>query len=328
MVPEEKIWTSVKTLMKTRGQKALETSKQAILQEKINYEPLREALRYFMEEFWFDTLHPTLISIACEAVGGNPDETVNMGAAMVLLAGAADIHDDIIDQTTIKEPRPTVFGKFGRDIAILAGDALLLKGIYLLHEACATLPKDKKQEILDSVKRNFFDISSGVAKETSFRGKTDISQADFLEIVRQKVATAETSMRIGAILGNGTKKETELLAHYGSTLGFLLSLRDEFIDVFEADELKNRFENECLPLPILLALHDDSKKSEILKLLQNDLTEEKIERLLDLSIDCKENKDLISYMKHLVEAETESIVPLKSKNGTLVLLLKSTTEDL
>ena len=64
------------------------------------------------------------------------NETVKFGAAVVLLAGAADIHDDIMDKSPKKELKLTVFGKFGQDIAILSGDALLLKGIYLLREAC------------------------------------------------------------------------------------------------------------------------------------------------------------------------------------------------
>ena len=81
----------------------MELSKQAVLAEQIKYEPLREALRYFMEELCYDASHPTLLSLACEAVGGNPDATTDIGAALVLLAGAADIHDDIIDQSLTKE---------------------------------------------------------------------------------------------------------------------------------------------------------------------------------------------------------------------------------
>ena len=107
---------------------------------------LGEALRYFFES-WFDVLYTTLISLSCEAVGGNRNETVKLGAAIIILAGGADIHDDIIDKSTSKGSTPTVFGKFGQDIAILAGDALLFKGIYLLHEACESLPANKKQEI-------------------------------------------------------------------------------------------------------------------------------------------------------------------------------------
>ena len=144
MKPKQELVKQVKALLWGRGQEALEIAKQALLQEKVEFVPLQVALRYFMEEFWVDVLHPALISLACEAVGGSTDATTQIGAAVVLLAGGADVHDDIIDQSTIKDTKPTVFGKFGKDIAILVGDALLFKGLYMLHEACEQLPENQK----------------------------------------------------------------------------------------------------------------------------------------------------------------------------------------
>jgi geranylgeranyl pyrophosphate synthase len=326
-LPKDKLWDKVNILLSTYGKDALQFSKDYALQEKIDYEPLGEALRYFFES-WFDVLHPTLIGLSCEAVGGNRNETVKLGAAVILLAGGADIHDDIIDKSTTKGSNSTVLGKFGPDIAILAGDALLFKGIYLLHEACESLPANKKHEIEESVKNAFFEMSSGVAKETSLRGRTDISGEDYLSIIKQKVASAEATTRIGAILGNGSEKEIAVMGHFGRTYGTLLSIRDEFIDIFEAEEIKNRFANECLPLPILLALQDKSKNALIVDLLKNEVTEENVERMLDLSIDCQASRDLIVQMKNMIEQEIINLSSISECVDTFTLLLKSTVEDL
>jgi geranylgeranyl pyrophosphate synthase len=323
-----KIWDQVKVILKERGIPALEASRQYVLQDQSEYGPLREALSYFMEDVWCDLLHPALISIACEAVGGTGDDTISFGAAIVLLAAAADIHDDVIDQSAIKEHKPTIFGKFGKDIAILAGDALLLKGLYLLHEVCSSLPKSKSKDILETVKRTFFEISSGETEETTLRGKIDISKQAYLNIVRKKVAAAEATMRIGAILGNGAEQDVALMGHYGRTLGILLALRDEFVDVFEPDEIKNRFEQECLPLPILLALHDDSKRSTLLKLLTNQITEESVEKILDLSVDDKETRALTTEMKSWVDQEIISLSSIKRCKEILEILLQATLENL
>ncbi len=328
MSPEEKLMQRAINLIQERGQKAVETARELALLDDTGYEPLDEAVKYFMGEFWFDFLHPALISLACEAVGGKVEKTVNIGAALVLLAGAADIHDDIIDESVIKEPYPTVFGKFGRDIAILAGDALLLKGLYVLHEGCAPFSKHQKQGVLESVKRAFFEICGSEAKEASLRGKMDISGGDYLDIIRQKAAAAEASTRIGSILGGGTKKEIALLSHYGRTYGVVMTLRNEFIDIFEADELKNRIEKECLPLPILLALKNGSTRTEILSLLKKELTEDTIEKILDLSIDFKETRALIMDMKKWVEKEISLISPLFYGKQSLELLLQASLEDI
>jgi geranylgeranyl pyrophosphate synthase len=324
---ESKLWHKVSILLSTYGKEALQFSKNYVLLEEIKYKPLNEALKYFFE-YWFDVIHPTLISLSCEAVGGNKNETVKIGASIVLLAGAADIHDDIIDKSLMKDSNPTVFGKFGQDIAILAGDALLLKGVYLLHEACKTFAKNKEDEVFNAIKKTFFEMSSGVAKEASLRGKTSIPLKEFLSIVEEKVATVEATMKIGAIIGGGTDQEIAILSHFGRTYGMLLSLRDEFVDVFEFSEIKNRLANECLPLPILLALQDETKRELLKNILNKEITPEKVEEILNLSIDCSASKKLILLMKNLVEKETYAMSSINKNKETLNLLLKSTIEDL
>lgn len=143
MLPEEKMMEQVKTLLIKRSKKAVEQARQVILQENIKNETLHEALRYFMEEFWYDASHPSLLSLSCEAVGGDTNATIDVGTAFVLLAGAADIHDDVIDQSLNKD-KMTVFGKFGKDIAIISGNVLWLKGMLMLEEACESFPEEKK----------------------------------------------------------------------------------------------------------------------------------------------------------------------------------------
>ena len=162
-------------LLRERGKEALEVAKQSVQQEKIGYKPLQEALNYFIEEVFKDVMQPGLLSLYCEAVGGKPDETMQVGAAMVLLVGAADLHDDLIDGSKIKNQKPTVLGKFGKEITVLAGDALLIEGIYLLHEATAGYPAKKRNAILESIKQAFFDLSSAESEEVSHRGENDLT---------------------------------------------------------------------------------------------------------------------------------------------------------
>ena len=318
----------VKALLMERGHKALEVSRESVLLEQIAYKSLQEALRYFMEE-WCDVAHPTLLSLACEAVGGNPDATTSVGAALVLLAGAADVHDDIIDQSTIKDSKPTVFGKFGKDIAIILGDVLWFKGLFMLHEACEPFRKEQREAILKLAKQAFFDIGSAEAEEANFRGKLDLSPDEYLNIIKMKVSVAEAAAKIGAILGNGTPEEVESLGHYGKTLGTLMTIRDEFIDVFELDELRNRFENECLPLPVLNAFRDPARKIKIIHLLKRKaIAEKEMEGILDLVINAEENRELGKEMRLLITEETRRLGFVRKNINTLVLLLESTPEDI
>jgi len=319
----------VQKFLVERSKKAIEMAKQAIVQEQIKYEPLGDALRYFMEEIWYNAAHPALLSIVCEAVGGDPDATTNISASLVVLTGAADIHDDIIDQSISKDVKLTIFGRFGRDISIIAGDVLWFKGMLMLNEACESFSNDKKQAILELAKQAFFDIGSAEAREANLRRNMDLKPEEYLEIIRMKVSMAEAVAKIGVIVGNGTSQQIESLGNFGKTLGTLMTIRDEFVDIFESDELRNRFKNECLPLPILYAFQNDPAKGEILSLLEkNEFTETELEKIVDLVVNSPEIHKLWDYMRTSVEKAIQTLSGLRNNVEIMDQLLKSTLEDL
>lgn len=327
----KKLRGKVKILLKKRGQESFEFAKKTILQEKIGYKPVHEALRFFMEEAWYDVQHPALLSLTCEAAGGNPDKTTRIGAAMVLMTGAADIHDDIIDKSEIKGSKLTVLGKFGKDIALLVGDALLFEGLTLLHESCESLPKKQKQIIINLTKQAFFEIGNAEAKEISFKGKKDLAPEEYRNIIEMKAAVAEANARIGAVLGGGTLEEIDALGRYGRILGVLMTIRDEFIDTFEPDELRNRAENECLPLPILCAFKNDKTKSKLLCLLKKrKLNENDAYRVVEIISNTKEVQQLKKQMRLLIRNGIESLQfgKVRRMKKELRQLLLSTIDDL
>jgi geranylgeranyl pyrophosphate synthase len=324
-----KMMEQAQTLLIRYGQKAFEIAKDAILQENNIYETVYEALRYFMEESWYDAQHPALISLTCEAVGGNPNDTTQIGAAIVLLAGAADIHDDIIDKSKIKDSKPTVFGKFGLNTALLAGDALLLKGSIFLHEACKQLPKKQGQTIIDLTKEAFFKIGSAEAKEKTFKGNYELKPNEYRNIIETKAAVSEAIARIGAIIGGGKTKEINALGYYGRTLGFLMTIRDNFIDVFETEELRHRVKSECLPLPILYALQDKKMKDKILPLIKKDkISEKETQKILDLITESKDVQKLKEEMTLLIRRQKRLLTSIKRNKKAFNLLLEASLEDL
>lgn len=329
MSTDEELLEQVNAILIERSKKAVELLRQAVFAEEIKYEPLREALRYFMEEICYDSSHPTLLSLACEAVEGNPEETIGVGTALVLLTAAADIHDDIIDKSETKDSKPTIYGKCGEDIAIIAADVLWLKGTLMLTEAAENFAAEKKQAILKLTKQAFFDIGSAEAKEASFRGKIDIDPDEFLELIKLKVSVAVASAQIGAVIGNGTPQQIENLGEYAKTMGVLMTIREEFINMFEPEELTNRFKNECLPLPILYAFRDAALKKKILEFIEcSEMTEAKLNELIELIYDAPDVRKLREYIHQAVEETTRNLHYPKKIQDALTQLLKFTLQDL
>jgi len=162
------------------------------------------------------------------------------------------------------------------------------------------------------------------------RERTDsLVAAEYLEMIKTKAAVGEVTTRIGAILGGGGQKEIDALSHYGRTLAILYGIRDEFTDAFELEEMRNRIEKECLPLPILFALRDAEKKTEIERLIEKrPITQEKVDILLKLVIDSQETQKLKDDMQSLIEETTNHLHRANLKHKEFMLLLESSVEDL
>jgi geranylgeranyl diphosphate synthase type I len=316
----------VQKLLEERGSKALEEARKEVLQEKIECKEIREALNYFMQEYWQDLARPTLLSLACEAVGGDSEITTPIAVPMILISGAIDIHDDIIDQSKTKWSRPTVLGKFGKDVALLVGDALLFKGFTLLYKAIEKgIPADKVASIIDIIRKMFFELGDAEALELRFRGRNDVTPEEYLDVVRKKAADVEAYTHISAILGGASKDEIKVLREYGRVLGMILILRDDLADMVDFKEAVHRIKKECLPLPILYALQNPEIKSTLNPILLKKMIKQRdAEKILEI-VDRIEGLGRVEkLMQELTEKVYSSLKDLNLNINHLKLMLEAT----
>lgn len=315
--------------LKKRSKKALEFAKKCILAEKTEYRELRNALEHYVSN-WNEFTHPGLFSLACEAVGGDPDTFVQIQAAISMIAAAFDIHDDIIDNSEAKHGISTVFGKFGKDIAVLLGNAFMIEGFTLFGKSLED-SRQEKAKVYETLKMLLFELGNAHALELDLKRRVDVAPEKYVQIVKMKAASIEADIRIGAILGGGTSAQVEALAKYARTLGLLATLREEFIDVFEIEELNQRISNEYLPIPVLYAMQDKDSRRKIKKLLsKGKVTDNDIDELIHVVFEARNVKKLEKEMKELVAESmflASKIKDYKLRNQ-FRKLVSSTLEDL
>jgi len=311
--------------LQKRSEKSLKIAKETVLNIRVECREIDDAFKHYTRN-WNDYVHPGLMSIACEAVGGDPNEVVPTQVVMLLLTAAADIHDDIIDESKMKYGKPTVFGKFDKDVALLVGDALLVKALTLLYEL-----KNRFSAIWNIIFSRFFELGEAEAIEASMKGNINVSPEEYLRILEKKAATFEAHMRIGAIIGDGDHEAVDLLGNYGKTLGTLIHIREDFIDMFEPDELMNRMRNECLPLPILYSFKNPETKKIILSYLsKRTISEKDAERIVDIIFNEKNVEMFRNKIKRMAEETCMIINSLGNEKlkSQLQTLLQSVTEEL
>jgi geranylgeranyl diphosphate synthase type I len=314
--------------LRQRSKKGLEFAKQILQGEKMEHPKLHEALEHYLA-YWDDFTHPGLFSAACEAVGGDPDDFVPTQAAIAMMAAAFDIHDDIIDKSKVKHKIPTVYGKFGAEIALLLGNAFLIEGFTLFGKTLKELNQEKAN-IFEIIKQSLYEFGNAHTLELGLKKRTDLPPEEYLKIVKMKAASIEGDMRIGAIIGGGTDKEVESLARYGRILGILAMLREEFVDIFDSEELNQRVSIEYLPIPVLYAMQDMESRKKIEKLLAKKITNRDVDALVDIVFETKKVTEFKKYIEGLV-AEAINMT-LNVRNNSLREQFRqfasSTLEDL
>lgn len=320
---QEEITEQLLKLLHERGDKALELTRKMLLEEKIESKEAQEAIQYFMIEWGKNTTRPALLSLVCEAVGGDPEITTPIAVSINLIVGGITIHDDIIDQSKKKDNRLTVFGKFGEEMALLVGDALMFKGFNELFTAVEKgVPAEQIAIISNIITRTFFEVGNAVALELQFRGRADVTPEDFLSVLKKKAADFEACTRIGAIIGKGSKEEVEALGKYGRLLGMLGLLRDDMIDMLDLQEIRHNIKKEHLSLVILYALQNPELHSTIADLLNKTLTKEDAEKLLIAADQAGGFVLTDKYMQVLAENALNKLEEIRFNKTILRLLIR------
>jgi geranylgeranyl pyrophosphate synthase len=247
-----------------------------------------------------------------------------------MMAAAFDIQDDIIDDSKVKLGAPTVYGKFGVELAVLLGNAFLIEGFKLFVDAAKMFPREKEQKVLDKTKKLLFEVGNAHALEVGMKKKGKVTPSEYLKITQMKAAGLEVDMYLGAVFGGGEDNDIQILSKIGRTLGVLATLRDDLIDVFDIEELGQRVAVNDLPLPLIFAMQDPDAQEKAGKLISKPkMTDEDVAELVDITLAAKPIVELKAKMQLLITEGFNTTSNLSNrKMAKLRRLLSFMIEDL
>jgi geranylgeranyl pyrophosphate synthase len=263
-------------------------------------------------------------------VGGDPELAERASLMFTLASAGFGIHDDILDRSSSKHLRKTIFGLYGIDVALLVGDLLIVKAWSLGQETFEKNPHSLK---IADVLKPYGDLSVEICEaefmETLCRRKLDIDLSHYERILWNEMAETEACCRIGAMIGGGKASEIETLSAFGRRIGFISRLANELEDCLNIrGDLLHRVEFESLPLPLLYAAqHSPKQHAKIAKILtKNHLSPLDARSLLRI---CFET-EAFEYVRRLAqknEAEAVclcgSLRPSKARNALVYLIFGS-----
>ena len=313
MHQEENLARKLVAVLEEKSSEALKIAKAIMLAEPPKSKKAKNAMDYYIKN-WYNIIHPGLIRLAGESVDADPNLITQAQVAMLMLTAAFDVQDDIIDRSLVKSGKQTVFGKYGIDTAILIGNALLIKGFVALRDL--GVATEKMNKVFDLIGKAFYELGNAHALEIELRKCKKVPITSYWRVIKMKAACFRADVELGAIIGKASTEEMEILKCYGQIVGELIVLRDDFIDVFEAEELRNRIKNEILPMPVLYALEDKNECKKIEKILSKpNITESDVDFLVDCIFKSKNVAKLVEKMQNLVKQIVKKLERLRKSQS-------------
>jgi octaprenyl-diphosphate synthase len=176
-------------------------------------------------------LRPALLLLMCGALGFKGEQRHNLAAVVEFIHTATLLHDDVVDESTLRRGRATANEAFGNPASVLVGDFLYSRAFQMMVEA-------GDMRIMQTLAEATNVIAEGEVLQLMNMHDASLSEAAYLKVIRSKTAKLfEASARIAALLSAASPEVEEHCAVFGQALGTAFQVIDDVLD-YDGDTLQ------------------------------------------------------------------------------------------
>ena len=235
---------------------------------------------------------------------------INLAACVELIHAATLMHDDVIDNGSIRRGKKTLNKIWNNHSSVLIGD-------YLLSRCFEMMVEDGNVEVLKLLSSTSSKIAQGEVLQLQHQGEVDMLEETYLKIITAKTAELfAASAKVGAILSNMQNKEKEALESYGRNLGLTFQIADDTLDYnselkFFGKKIGQDFYEGKVTLPIILLFQkiEDQAKENLKNIFsKNDRTEDDFNYTLSLIKQFNIIKACYEKAQHYINLASNSLL--------------------
>ena len=182
-------------------------------------------------------------------------------AAVELLHSASLIHDDIVDESTMRRGQKTSNVIWGDHASVLAGDFLLSKSLWLINQT-------KNNHVMNSVTNAASELADGQIMDLAFSKKfNDFSIKSYFKMISLKTASLLSSCsEVGAILAGANPQKVKSMKNFGLNLGISFQIVDDMLDFTGDTKILGKrtlqdLKDGKVTLPLIMAVNSTSKNN-------------------------------------------------------------------
>ncbi|TAG11377.1 MAG: polyprenyl synthetase family protein [Sphingobacteriia bacterium] len=264
----------------------------------------------------FDTIHADAYEVA---------------TAIELFHNFTLLHDDIMDDASLRRGMETVHVKYNSSTALLAGDVMLIKAYDYLNK----INIQYLHKIIRLFNKTATEVCEGQQMDMDFEKRNDVSLEEYIQMITLKTSVLlAASLEMGAVMGGASEGNCKHLYEFGKNLGVAFQIQDDYLDAFGdpakfGKEVGGDIKQNKKTFLLLHALEvaTPNQKSALLALMEQNPTD-KIEKVLSIykacGIDAWANQLKEQYLqtalKHLEDIAVLAIrkYPLKELADFLI----------
>ncbi len=199
------------------------------------------------------------------------ERDINLAACVELIHSATLLHDDVIDESSLRRGFKTPNSIWGNQSSILVGD-------YLLSRCFEIMVEDGDLEILKLLSSTSAKIAQGEVLQLQHKGEADLLEDTYINVINLKTASLfSAATKTGACLAGSNDKEKQALESYGKNLGLAFQIADDALDYYAKEKFfgkkigKDFFEGKAtLPLIIIFQKGNDEERSFLSEILKKE----------------------------------------------------------
>ena len=173
-------------------------------------------------------LRPILAYMATNLFTNDIDNTTYPALAIEIFHNFSLLHDDLMDNASMRRGQPTVHVKWNVNAAVLSGDAMLIDA----YNYITKVPSNFLSPILEVFTQTAMQVCEGQQYDMDFEKSLNVKESDYIEMIRLKTAVLlAASMKIGAILGGASDKDADKLYDFGINIGLAFQLKEDLLNV-------------------------------------------------------------------------------------------------
>ena len=231
-------------------------------------------------------LRPILALMSCDLFGGDYKKALDASLAIEMFHNFSLVHDDIMDNASLRRGKATVHEKWNLNTGVLSGDAMLVLTNQLFESYDGSLYK----KLMVLFNETALMVCEGQQLDIDFETRNDVTIQEYLKMISFKTAVlVATSLKMGAFIAGADDPEAQKIYDYGLNLGIAFQLQDDYLDIFGEDDFGKKHAGDIIEnkktwlyLKMLSIAEDDDKNSIVSLYNTKGNSNKKIEEVISL----------------------------------------------